>query len=421
MLQYPLWMFITAILLIVVVTVLIVYLWREQKINRLKAELIQSQANLESARKEIENSKVILNNAQSQFGSLFQSMASHALKQNSSEFLKLAQENLKQHQIQANSELKQREQAVENLIKPIKEVMERTDKQIHAMEKERQNAYGSLTKHLESIAESHRMLQSETQNLVKALRRPEVRGQWGELSLKRLAELAGMVEHCDFSEQTQVRDDDGKGFRPDMIIRMPDEREVIVDAKTPLDAYLSAVESDDSQQQQHFLDRHAKNVRSRVRELTSKAYWNQFKNSPDFVVLFIPGEQFLSTALDHDPKLLEDALASKVILATPTSFIALLRAVAYGWRQQKLAQNAEVIREVGEELYNRIALFSEHLTKVGKSLDSSVSNFNKAVGSFESRVLPSARKFVEMGVQEKKKAESVPPIEKLSRPPQNSE
>ena len=421
MMQYPLWMFITAILLIVVVTVLIVYLWREQKINRLKAELIQSQANLESARKEIENSKVILNNAQSQFGSLFQSMASHALKQNSSEFLKLAQENLKQHQIQANSELKQREQAVENLIKPIKEVMERTDKQIHAMEKERQNAYGSLTKHLESIAESHRMLQSETQNLVKALRRPEVRGQWGELSLKRLAELAGMVEHCDFSEQTQVRDDDGKGFRPDMIIRMPDEREVIVDAKTPLDAYLSAVESDDSQQQQHFLDRHAKNVRSRVRELTSKAYWNQFKNSPDFVVLFIPGEQFLSTALDHDPKLLEDALASKVILATPTSFIALLRAVAYGWRQQKLAQNAEVIREVGEELYNRIALFSEHLTKVGKSLDSSVSNFNKAVGSFESRVLPSARKFVEMGVQEKKKAESVPPIEKLSRPPQNSE
>ncbi len=418
MIELPIWMVVTLALLVIVITALVVYLWQQQAINQQRELIIQLQSAVETARHEIETSKQLLHDAQGQFGSLFKSMADDALKQNNNEFLKLAQEKLKQHQITAVGELKQREQAVENLIKPIKEVMERTDRQIRDMERERQNAYGSLTKHLEQIAESHKNLQAETRNLVQALRRPEVRGQWGEMSLKRLAELAGMVEHCDFIEQTHVRDDEGKAFRPDMIIRMPDEREIIVDAKTPLDAYLSAIETDDQNQQQHFLDRHVKNVRTRVKELASKAYWNQFPKSPDFVVLFIPGEQFLSSALDRDHKLLEDALASRVILATPTSFIALLRAVGYGWRQQVLADNAEKIREVGEELYGRLGAFADHLTRLGKSLDSSVGHFNKAVGSFESRVVPSARKFTEMGVQEKKKVESVPPIEKLSRPPQ---
>ncbi len=418
MVEIPIWILVTTVLAVAVITALVVYLWQQQSINRLREQNIQLQAAIETAKREVNTSKQLLQDAQGQFGSLFKSMADDALKQNNNEFLKLAQEKLKQHQIAAAGELKQREQAVENLIKPIKEVMERTDMQIRDMERERQNAYGSLTKHLEQIAESHKNLQAETRNLVQALRRPEVRGQWGEMSLKRLAELAGMVEHCDFIEQTQVRDDEGKAFRPDMIIRMPDEREIIVDAKTPLDAYLSAVETDVQNQQQHFLDRHVKNVRTRVKELASKAYWNQFPKSPDFVVLFIPGEQFLSSALDRDNKLLEDALASKVILATPTSFIALLRAVGYGWRQQVLAQNAEKIREVGEELYGRLGAFAEHLTRLGKSLDSSVGHFNKAVGSFETRVIPSARKFTEMGVHEKKSVDSVPPIEKLSRPPQ---
>jgi DNA recombination protein RmuC len=251
------------------------------------------------------------------------------------------------------------------------------------------------------LSESHRLLQDETRNLVQALRRPEVRGQWGEMTLKRLAELAGMVEHCDFCEQESVDTDAGR-LRPDMIIRLPDRRDIVVDAKTPLDAYLSAVEATDDAVRKTQLERHARNVRQRVRELAGKAYWNQFTDSPDFVVLFIPGEQFLAAALEIDHRLLEEALAQHVILATPSSFVALLRAVAYGWRQEALAKNAEIIREIGQDLYTRLATFGEHLAKLGRSLDSSVQSFNKAVGSFDTRVLPGARRFVELGINTRK-------------------
>jgi DNA recombination protein RmuC len=355
-----------------------------------------------------------LEQARTQLSETFGNLSSQALKHNSEEFLKLAQENLKQFHTKAQGDLSQKEQAIENLLKPIKDALNKTEQQIRAMEHERKEAYGSLTKHLETMAQTQQALQGETRNLVKALSRPEVRGQWGEMTLKRLAELAGMVEHCDFYEQEHTNTEDG-AMRPDMIVRMPGDREIIVDVKTPLDAYLSAVEATNDAERETHLIRHTKNVRKRVQELASKGYWNQFTHSPDFVVLFIPGDQFLSTALDHDHKLLEDAMQQKVILATPTSFVALLRAVAYGWRQESLASNAEQIRQVGEELYGRLGTFADHLGKVGKSLNTSVQHFNRAVSSFDSRVLPSVRKFSEMGISAKKEVEGLEQIELATR------
>ena len=346
-----------------------------------------------------------------QLNHAFNSLASRALRHNNETFLKLARENLHQFQLQASNELAQKEQAVENLVDPIKKALEKTEQQLRQMENERKEAYGALNKHLETLTRSQRMLQEETRNLVQALRRPEVRGQWGELTLKRLVELAGMVEHCDFYQQEHTETDDGI-IRPDMIIRMPDSREVVVDVKTPLDAYLSASEAQDDDSRQRHLIRHARKVRERVRELAAKAYWEQFRDAPDFVVLFIPGEQFLSAALDIDNKLLEDALAQKVILATPTSFVALLRAIGYGWRQEQLAENAEKIRNTGEDLYKRLLTLTDYLTRLGRSLENSVSQYNKLVGSFDSRVLPGARKFTEMGIDTGKTLESAEQIEK---------
>lgn len=401
--------------LIAAIAALLAWLPQYRRNQALREETIRLQAELEAERRASAEKSSAYEEARQQLGNSFNALAAEALKHNSSEFLKLAQENFKQLHIRSQHELSEREKAVENLVKPIREVMEKTEQQIRQMEKERESAYGSLTKHLETMAETQRLLQSETRNLVQALRRPEVRGQWGEMTLKRLAELAGMVEYCDFFEQEQVRTEEGQALRPDMIVRMPDGRDIVVDAKTPLDAYLSAMEAVSDEDKQKALQRHARKVRERVRELATKAYWQQFKNTPDFVVLFIPGDQFLSAALDQDRKLLEDAMAEKVILATPTSFIALLRAVAYGWRQQALAENAEKIRKVGEELYGRLGTFADYLGKLGRSLDSSVGHFNKAIGSFDSRILPSARKFTEMGIHARKELEEAQPIEKSVR------
>ena len=331
----------------------------------------------------------------------FSILSQQALQSNNENFLLLAKEKLSQFQNKAEANLEQKEQAIEMLLKPIYEALKQTESQIHSIEKERKESFGSLSQHLKLINESQANLRIETQNLVQALRRPEVRGQWGELTLKRIAELAGMVSHCDFYEQEQSESNEYR-MRPDMVVRMPDHRELIVDAKTPLDAYLTAAQASDENEKMNALARHARNVRERMRELSSKAYWNQFKNSPDFVVLFIPGEQFLSSALEQDSQLLEDALKNKVILATPTSIIALLRAVAFGWRQQSVAENAEKIRELGEDLYHRLATFAEHLQKLGKHLDASVDQFNKATGSLDRQVLSGARKFTEYGIEQKK-------------------
>ena len=341
----------------------------------------------------------------------FAVLSNEALRSNSQTFLQLAQETLERFQVHAKGELEQKERAVEHLVKPIRETLEKAEQQIRLMENERKQAYGALHKHLETLTQTQQTLHSETRNLVQALRRPEVRGQWGEMTLKRLVELAGMVDHCDFYEQQQATSAEGQS-RPDMIVRMPDERELVVDAKTPLDAYLSAIESSDDETRDKYLLQHARNVRARVRELAAKTYWAQFRRAPDFVVLFIPGEQFLGAALDVDRDLLEHAMRQRVILTTPTSLVALLRAVGYGWRQQALAANAELIRETGEDLYNRLATFSEHLSRLGRSLDSAVSQYNQSVGSFQARVMPGARKFTELGFAERKAIEEPEQIEK---------
>ena len=352
-----------------------------------KERYLEKIETIEESRKQLENS--------------FSALSQQALKLNNENFLTLAKEKLSQFQIKAEANLDKKEKSIELLLQPIQSALKNTKEQIQSIEKERKESFGSLSQHLKIINESQADLRFETQNLVQALRRPEVRGQWGELTLKRIAELAGMVDHCDFYEQQQSENSASR-MRPDMIVRMPDQRELIIDAKTPLDAYLNASQASDTEIRDQSLARHARNVRERMRELASKAYWSQFKNSPDFVVLFIPGEQFLSAALEQDPQLLEDALKNKVILATPTSIVALLRAVAFGWRQIAVAENAEKIRELGEDLYHRLATFAEHLQKLGKHLDTSVEQYNKAMGSLDRQVLSGARKFTELGIEKKK-------------------
>lgn len=344
----------------------------------------------------------------------FADLASRSLKANSDNFLLLAEENLgKQHE-KAKRELSEREKAVEAMVKPITDALKSSQKQISELEKSRSEAYGSIKNQLEAMQLSQKSLTQETHNLVKALRRPEVRGRWGEITLRRLVELAGMVEHCDFMEQVH-KEGNGQVIRPDMVVRMPEQRVLVVDVKTPLDAYLSAAEAQDDNERQVCLKRHARNVRTHIRLLSSKAYWNQFDESPEFVILFIPGDQFLSAALSEEPDLIEYALSKQIILATPTSFVALLKAVAYGWRQLALADNAQEIRVLAEDLYGRLATFVSHMNKVGRQLASSVDHYNKAVGSLERSVLPGARKFVELGVRSKKEVEKLEILESTPR------
>lgn len=402
----------------IVTGALTVFVINLKQTGKLREQLMQAQTLLESERKIQEDKLTAVNQARDQLAATFSSLSTAALKHNSEEFLRLAQENLKQFQTRAQGDLEQKEKAIEHMIKPIREALDKTEKQIQTIEKDRKEAYGALNQHLQHMAQAQAALHDQTRNLVNALRRPEVRGQWGEMTLKRLAELSGMVQHCDFYEQENTETESGRQ-RPDMIVRMPDRRDIVVDVKTPLDAYLSAIEApDDATRETHML-RHAKNVRQRVMELSNKSYWAQFENSPDFVVLFIPGEHFLIAALDHDRNLIEDALRKQIILATPTSFVALLRAIGYGWRQEQLSQNAEEIRTLGVGLYERLIIFATHLQKVGGSLENSVKSYNSAVASFDSRVLPSARKFGELGVATNKELEDPQQIESAVKQTEN--
>jgi len=352
--------------------------------------------------------------AKSELIEAFGNLTQQSLRSNSEQFLKLAEQNLARQNERAKAELGEREKAVESLVRPIREALKASQDQISQLEKARSEAYGGITAQLESMQAAQKYLAQETQNLVNALRRPEVRGRWGEITLRRLVELAGMVEHCDFQEQVHSVGE-GQVIRPDLIVNMPDSRQLVVDVKTPLDAYLAAVEAPDDAQRQLALKRHARKVREHIRALASKAYWAQFSESPEFVILFIPGDQFLSAALNEDQELIEFALSRQIILATPTSFVALLKAVAYGWRQLSLAENAKEIRGLAEDLYNRLAVFTGHMNKVGRQLASSVENYNRAVGSLERSVLPGARKFTELGVHAKKEIEKLETLEPVPR------
>jgi DNA recombination protein RmuC len=346
---------------------------------------------------------------------VFDSVAGETLRANSEVFLRMARETLSREQVVGASALKEREVAISQLIEPLRVALERTEAQAQSLERERRDAFTSLRTQIESLAGGNAQLQHETRALVTALRRPEVRGRWGEITLRRVVELAGLSAHCDFTEQLQVTGTDGV-LRPDLVVHMPDGRDLVIDVKTPLDAYLEAHEATSEESRQLQLRRHAQQLEGHVRQLASKAYWAQFQTSPEFAVLFLPGDQFLSAALAERPELLDNALKQAVIIVTPSTLIALLKSVAYGWRQAAVAHNAAVIRDLGQELYRRLGNFTGHLGKVGVRLDNAVEAYNQAVGSLERQVLPQARRFTELGVTADTPLPTLEPITQLARP-----
>jgi DNA recombination protein RmuC len=355
-----------------------------------------------------------IDRAMEQLDRRFDDLAGRQLRENIDNFLRLARENLGGHQQHAQASLKEREQAIEALVKPIQETLARTSEALREIEVERQRDFGSLRQNLTDMRDSHSALQRETRNLVQALSKPQVRGQWGEIALRRLVELAGMTAHCDFEEQVHVVGNEG-ALRPDMVVHLPEGRDIVIDVKTPLDAYLTAAEAPSDEVRAVALKRHAQHVADRVRMLSSKNYAAQFAQAPQFVVLFLPGDQFLSSALDQQPDLLDRAMSSNIILTTPSTLLALLKTVYNGWQNVRLAENAERIRGLAEDLYARLATFRNHMGRIGSSLEASINAFNAAVGSLERSVLPGARKFVELGVRAEKPIEDLEPIEVAAR------
>jgi len=356
----------------------------------------------------------LLNQATSQLRETFSSLATDALKSNNESFLELARTKLEGLQHVAERDLTARQKAVEQMVAPIQESLGKVDAKIQQLEVERGKAYGSLTQQVQSLIGAQRELQAETGNLARALRAPSVRGRWGEIQLRRVVEIAGMLPYCDFAEQETINTAEGR-LRPDLIVKLPGGKNVVVDAKTPLQAYLEAVEATDEEVRRARLADHTRQVHEHMTRLSSKAYWEQFEASPEFVVMFLPGETFFSAALEQDPGLIEEGVRQRVIPSSPTTLIALLRAVAYGWRQEKLARNAQEISALGKELHDRLRNLAVHMEAAGKGLDKAVESYNKAVGTLESRVMVSARKFAELGTTVTEEIPEVEPIETTTR------